>query len=176
MTTAASGATHFTRPRPGWLLRQLLAIPPLLYRIGLAKRAGRSLMLLTTIGRRSGRPRRVGLNYARAGMTVYVLAGFAPCHWYRNVVAHPRVIVQIGDERWTGDGRPVTDPVERERARSLLRAAANAQGPPRVIRPVFARLGFDYDAEVRRMDQPGFDLPILAITTPVTRQPLPHVS
>ena len=91
------------------------------------------------------------------------------------MVAHPRVIVQIGDERWTGAGRPVTDPVERELARSLLRATADAQRPPRSIRPVFARLGFDYDAEVRRMDQPAFELPMLAIT-PVSCRPLPHVS
>ena len=163
MAKAVRVVERYTKPRPSWLLRRVLAIPPLMYRIGLAEQAGLRLMVLTTRGRRSGRPRRVGLNYARDGETVYVLSGYQRSDWYRNLLADPRVGVEIGEERWVGEARPVTDPKERARGLARLRALAAQQGPPAALRPMFAWLGLDYEAEIRRMDEPGFDMPMVAI-------------
>lgn len=151
------------KPKPSGLMRWLLRVPPALYRVGLAGRLGPRLLLLTTIGRRTGRRRTVGLNYALDGDAVYVFSGFGRTDWYANLLADPRVEVQIGRRRWPGIARAVVDAGERQRARSLLRAVAPRQGPPEFLRPVIRRFGLDYDAEIRRLDDPAFDPPAVAI-------------
>jgi deazaflavin-dependent oxidoreductase (nitroreductase family) len=152
-----------TRPRPRGFLRWFLALPPHLYRFGLARWMGSRMLLLTTTGRRTGRQRTVALNYARDGEAVYVLSGFGITDWYRNLLADRRVEIQIGTERWPGEARPVTDADERRRARALVLRAGPGQGPPKVLRPLLARLGMDYDAEIRSLEDPGLDRPAVAI-------------
>src|ERR1700730_12480869 len=65
--------------------------------------AGSPLLLLHTIGARSGRERTNPLMYQdlRAGrVTVFASANGAPTHpdWYHNLVANPIVIAEIGTE------------------------------------------------------------------------------
>jgi deazaflavin-dependent oxidoreductase (nitroreductase family) len=64
---------------------------------------GAPVMLLTTIGRRSGRPRTAPLIYLEDGDRVVVVAskGGSARHplWYRNLQANPDVEVQIGSEK-----------------------------------------------------------------------------
>ncbi|MFI2782449.1 nitroreductase/quinone reductase family protein [Streptomyces sp. ALB3] len=66
--------------------------------------AGAPLLLLTTTGARSGRTRTNPAVYAQDGDRLLVFASNAggPRHpdWYRNLLADPRVTVEIG----TGDG------------------------------------------------------------------------
>ncbi|MBI4479340.1 MAG: hypothetical protein HY651_04900 [Acidobacteria bacterium] len=64
--------------RPHGLLRLFLRFPILLYRLGLGWLFGGRLVLLTHIGRKSGRSRRVlleTLRLDRATQTVYILSG-----------------------------------------------------------------------------------------------------
>ena len=60
------------------------------------------ILLLTTIGRRSGEPRTAPLLYLRDGERLVVVASFGgtPKHpvWYLNLTANPAVTVQIGRE------------------------------------------------------------------------------
>ncbi|BBH69562.1 hypothetical protein ACTI_62470 [Actinoplanes sp. OR16] len=63
--------------------------------------AGWRLILLTTVGARSGRPHTVPLGFLSAGegrLLVIASAGGAPRHpaWFHNLVAEPRVIVEDG--------------------------------------------------------------------------------
>jgi deazaflavin-dependent oxidoreductase (nitroreductase family) len=64
---------------------------------------GAPVMLLTTIGRRSGEPRIVPLIYLEDGDNVVTVAskgGFAQHPlWYRNLQANPDVEVQIGADK-----------------------------------------------------------------------------
>ncbi len=80
--------------------------------------AGRPVLLLTTTGARSGQPRLAPLVYSRDGERYVILAskGGAPTHpaWYRNLVAHPLVTVEVGPETFRARAR-VTDGAERER-------------------------------------------------------------
>lgn len=66
---------------------------------------GVTCLLLTTTGRKSGRPRETPLIYARDGDDLIVIAskGGAPAapHWYRNLAATPEVTVQVLAERFT---------------------------------------------------------------------------
>ncbi len=66
--------------------------------------AGHPLMLLTTIGTRTGDPRNAILTWSRQG-DAYVVAGTAggspkTPSWVANVLAHPEVMVEIGRRRF----------------------------------------------------------------------------
>jgi deazaflavin-dependent oxidoreductase (nitroreductase family) len=79
---------------------------------------GLDVLLLSTIGKRSGRVRRVPLPYFRSGTRYLVVASYGgnaknPA-WLDNLVANPRVDVQLGGRRWTTDAR-LAQGEERER-------------------------------------------------------------
>ena len=146
-------------------MRLSLKVPLLFYRGPLAARMARRLCVITTRGRRTGEPRDSGLNYALDGDTVFVMSGWgARADWYRNLVADPHVSVRIGGRRWSAIARTVTDASLRQRGVALLRCAAETQGPPRALRPLFARLGVDYDAELAALDRTAADMPLVALT------------
>lgn len=72
------------------------------------------IMILTTIGRKSGRPRRTPLNYAHVGNEVYCLAGYGPgSDWLKNLQANPSAEVWLPEGRWKVEASPVTHPVQR---------------------------------------------------------------
>lgn len=164
------------KERPGVVMRWFFRAPPafhaVLRRLGRADVMRGRMLLLTTRGRRTARPRTTALNYATADGTLYVMAGFKRCDWLANLRADPHVEVSLGQERWEGIARIVCDPAERRRALHAARDQAASQGPPDVIKPVLKALGFDYDAEVRKLeDEDAYqDLPTVAIdrvATPV---------
>jgi deazaflavin-dependent oxidoreductase (nitroreductase family) len=80
--------------------------------------AGRTLLLLTTTGARSGRPLTKPLGFTRDGDRYVVIAskGGSPTHpaWYHNLVANPRVTVEVGQERFEARAS-VAQGAERER-------------------------------------------------------------
>lgn len=73
---------------------------------------GAPVLLLTTVGRRSGQPRTAPLLYLSEGDDLVVVAskGGMSHHplWYRNLEANPRVEVEIGNQRRTMVARPAT--------------------------------------------------------------------
>ena len=83
-----------------------------------------SWMLLRTTGRRTGRKREVALGYAILDGAVYCSAGFGPrTHWYRNLLAEPRVEIVLPGGAFAGLAEAVSDPVELDRAwRALIRS------------------------------------------------------
>ena len=79
---------------------------------------GRQVLILTTTGAKSGEKRESPLAYTRDGDAIVVVAsmGGAPRNpaWYHNLVANPRVTVELNGETFEADAR-VTDPEERRR-------------------------------------------------------------
>jgi deazaflavin-dependent oxidoreductase (nitroreductase family) len=75
-------------------------------------------LILTTTGRRSGQPRPTPLIYGRDGDRYLVVAsnGGAASHpfWYRNLVEHPEVDVQVRAERFRARAH-TAEGEERER-------------------------------------------------------------
>ncbi len=73
---------------------------------------GRPLLLLTTTGAKSGQPRTHPMMYMRDGDRLFVFAskGGAPTNpaWYHNLLAHPEVTVEVGNEKFHAIARPVT--------------------------------------------------------------------
>lgn len=66
--------------------------------------AGRPLLLLSTVGARSGQTRTSPLAYTIDGERYVIIAskGGAPTHpdWYHNLVANPMVTVEVGTEQF----------------------------------------------------------------------------
>jgi deazaflavin-dependent oxidoreductase (nitroreductase family) len=72
----------------------------------------RPLLLLTTIGARSGLPRTSPMMFVHDGDRVLVIASAAgaPHHpaWYHNLVANPTVTVERGGETYQATAVPLT--------------------------------------------------------------------
>ena len=84
------------------------------------------VLLLTTTGAKSGRPRTTPLMYVTDGgrPVVFASAAGSPKNpaWYHNLVAHPEVGVEIGEESF-GAVAVVTEGAERERLGELAVAS-----------------------------------------------------
>lgn len=82
------------------------------------------LVLLTTVGARTGRRRTTPMMFHREGDRVLVIASNvgAPKHpdWYLNLVANPRVTVEVGEETYDALASPA-EGEERERLWTLIK-------------------------------------------------------
>jgi deazaflavin-dependent oxidoreductase (nitroreductase family) len=107
---------------------------------------GAPCLILTTTGRGSGAPRKVPLIYGRDGDRYLVVAskGGAPEHpdWYRNLVAHPDVEVQVLGDRFRATARPARG---EERAR---------------LWPIMTAVWPNYDVYVTRTDR---EIPLVVL-------------
>ena len=97
---------------PHFVWRLFRFLPPrLAYSLGLGSIAGRAVLLLTTVGRRSDLPRVTPLLYDEIDGIVYVgSARGAKADWYQNILADPHVELQIKDRRIKALAEAVSDP------------------------------------------------------------------
>lgn len=86
---------------------------------------GATILLLTTIGRKSGEPRTSALIFAYDGDDMLLIAsqGGAPTHpaWYHNLTANPQVEVQVKDKKMTATARTAVG-TEKERLWKVMTA------------------------------------------------------
>ena len=77
-----------------------------------------TLLLLHTIGAKSGEPRLNPVVYLADGERYVIIAskGGAPTHpgWYHNVVAHSEVTIEIGTEKFQAQAEVVQEPKRTE--------------------------------------------------------------
>ena len=82
-------------------------------RIGGRFPGGAPVLLLTTIGRKSGRPQTAPLLYLQEGEAYVVVGskGGMPHHplWVKNLEANPQVEIEVGAQRMTMRARRATD-------------------------------------------------------------------
>ncbi len=70
------------------------------------------VLLLTTVGRRSGQPRVTPLQFEEVGDVIYIASARGKdADWFKNIIANPNVHVQIRDRKFDARAEPVTDPV-----------------------------------------------------------------
>lgn len=88
--------------------------------------AGAPVLLLTTIGRKSGQERTLPLVYGKDGDDLFIVASKAgePKHpdWFLNLEANPSVTVEVGVERFSARAR-ITSGEERARLFAQMAAA-----------------------------------------------------
>ncbi len=87
---------------------------------------GRDLLLLTTVGRKSGREHTTPVVFTRDGdrLLVYASKGGAPTHpdWYLNLLAEPQVTLEVGPDRYRAIATPLEgDERDREFAAQVAR-------------------------------------------------------
>ncbi|HSM32960.1 MAG TPA: nitroreductase family deazaflavin-dependent oxidoreductase [Anaerolineae bacterium] len=89
---------------------------------------GGRLCVLRTIGRKSGQPREIPLNYAPTTAGVALLAGFGrSAGWVYNLRAQPRTEVLVGERCYRATAVEISHPVQALRAtRAVLRNAGVA--------------------------------------------------
>jgi deazaflavin-dependent oxidoreductase (nitroreductase family) len=81
-----------------------------LYVLGLGPVIGHVILLLTTTGRKTGLSRVTPLQYEDIDGAIYVASAKGTrAHWFRNILANPRVHVRIKSRRFEGLAQPVTD-------------------------------------------------------------------
>ena len=114
--------------------------------VGHIWKRGSKILLLTTTGRRTGKPTTTPLIYENDGGAYVIVAskGGAPAHpgWYSNLVRDPQVEVQVKDDVFPARARTATGE-ERERLWEL----ASRQWP-------------DYDAYRTRTDR---EIPVVVL-------------
>ncbi|GCE28318.1 hypothetical protein KDA_38020 [Dictyobacter alpinus] len=91
--------------------------------------AGAPLILLTTVGAKSGQPHTSPVAYIPDGDRILIVASKAgaPTHpdWYHNLVANPRVTVELGSERFEAQA---TVPQGEERDRLFNHIVSQMSG------------------------------------------------
>jgi deazaflavin-dependent oxidoreductase (nitroreductase family) len=113
-----------------WFLNRYFMVP--LFRMGLGAWVGNPLsgyiMVVKTVGRKSGKTRYSPVNYALDHGFVYCMAGWGRASdWYRNMLANPQIGLILPGGGVTGTAETVTDPEERRvLLRKILRGAGFA--------------------------------------------------
>ncbi|MBE1500718.1 deazaflavin-dependent oxidoreductase (nitroreductase family) [Amycolatopsis lexingtonensis] len=91
---------------------------------------GKNVLLLTTIGAKSGEARLSPLVYTTDGDRYVVAAsmGGAPKNpaWYHNLVANPKVTLEVGTEKFEATATVIADRAERDRLYAGM--VAHAEG------------------------------------------------
>ena len=89
-----------------------------------ARGGGLDHLLLTTTGKKSGKPRTVPLTYLRDGESFVLVASNGgsdkPPAWYHNLKADPAVRLEVGGRRMEATAREA-GPEERDRLWPLLK-------------------------------------------------------
>ena len=141
--------TRFMRGGVNPFFRVLFKLPILTYRLGLGRLIGKRIVLLTTIGRKTGKPRvtALGFGYDAPNDTYYVMAGWGgKSDWLRNASANPRVRVRVGARQFDGIAARVPE------AQAVALMCEYARINPRVSQ-MWSRLGdvpFDDSEEAWR--------------------------
>src|SRR5438132_14292360 len=102
------------------LLRTLSAVQAFMYRRGLVRKIGKmQQVLLTTVGRKSGKARTVQLGAVPEGDGWVVIGSAggsdADPSWWRKMVANPSVTLQVNDDVLKVKMQEITNPADYER-------------------------------------------------------------
>jgi deazaflavin-dependent oxidoreductase (nitroreductase family) len=94
-TQPGSAVESFMRKPQTGLTKFFFKMPILLWRLGLARLLPANLLLLTTVGRKSGQPRRTMLESWYFDGIYYVFSGWGDrASWVKNLLETPQVTVQ----------------------------------------------------------------------------------
>lgn len=103
MGTLLQGNTNHVNARPPVFMLPILRLPLLLYRTGLGWLLGYRFMLLTHVGRRSGKVRQTVLavlSFDPKTREVKAISAWSASDWYKNIQALPALQVETGLTRY----------------------------------------------------------------------------
>jgi len=82
--------------------------------------AGKSTLVLTHCGRKSGKPYEVKIWFVVDGDKVFIGTANVQRQWVRNVQQNPRIKLSVGSEKFEAEARFLGDPAERDLALSAI--------------------------------------------------------
>ena len=101
------GVAHFDWRR----MKHIQKVHRVLYALGLGPLVGRIILLLTTVGRKTGKKRVTPLQYEEIDGKYYLGAARGlQADWVRNIQCNPEVEVQVKSLRFKGQAQIVTEP------------------------------------------------------------------
>ncbi|MCA9915783.1 MAG: nitroreductase family deazaflavin-dependent oxidoreductase [Anaerolineae bacterium] len=107
--TSSIGSNFMTYPAGGWR-KALFKSPLLLWRLGLGSIIGRSIMVLTVTGRKSGLPRHTMAEWHPIGSRKFVPVAFGErAQWYKNIQANPLITIQTNEGAESVFARRITE-------------------------------------------------------------------
>ena len=108
-------ANEVTEARLKRLFKNFNKFMLLLWRLGLGSYGNQTafggyVLVITQIGRKTGKRRRTPVNYAIIDGDIYCTSGFGHrSDWYHNILANPEVQVWMPDGWWAGTAEDVSD-------------------------------------------------------------------
>jgi deazaflavin-dependent oxidoreductase (nitroreductase family) len=103
MNTSLQGSTNHENARPPVFMLPILKLPLLLYRTGLGWLLGYRFMLLTHVGRRSGKIRQTVLavlSFDPQTKEIKAISAWSASDWYKNILNLPALQVDTGFTRY----------------------------------------------------------------------------
>lgn len=98
------------RKTPKSLLRRIHTPPQIAYKLGLGPLIGRLVLLLTTTGRKSGKPRVTPLQYEEIDSRIYLSSALGlKADWVKNILHDPQVHIRVKSRRFNGRAEVITD-------------------------------------------------------------------
>lgn len=103
------------------------------------RKASQLVLVLTTIGRKSGRSHKTPLQYEMLDGAYYVgSARGTQADWYRNILGEPKVTVEIAGKEFPAQAEAISDPVRiadflelrLERNPKMIRTMMRIEGLP----------------------------------------------
>ena len=86
----------------------------------LRRLAGRSTLILTHYGRKSGKPYEVKIWFVVDGDKVFIGTANVERQWVRNVQKTPRIKLSVGGEKFEAEAQFLSDPAERDWALAAI--------------------------------------------------------
>jgi deazaflavin-dependent oxidoreductase (nitroreductase family) len=116
-------------------MKNIQTLHRLMYAVGLGPLVGKVILLLTTIGRKSGLKRVTPLQYEEINGKYYLgSARGLKADWVRNIQAHPDVEIRVKSMNFQGQAEVVTDP-----ARFADFVEVRLQRHPRIVGAIMQR-------------------------------------
>ena len=146
---------------PKFILRLLHLPPQIVYAIGLGPLIGNVVLLLTTIGRKSGKRRVTPLQYEEIDGVIYLGAALGQkADWFRNIQANPKVEVRVKSRHFQGLAEPITD---TQRIADFLEVRLRRH--PKMIGAMLRAEGIRMPPHRSDLEQYATQLALVAITS-----------
>ncbi|HXY10688.1 MAG TPA: nitroreductase family deazaflavin-dependent oxidoreductase [Terriglobales bacterium] len=107
--------------------------------------AGKQTTRLTHYGRKTGKPHEVTIWFVLDGDRLYIGTANVNRQWVRNVQKTPKISLFVGDEKFEGSARFLTDRAEHERAMAAVRRKYWMYSPIMALGRILTAIGLMRD-------------------------------